>query len=66
LPGLDAVPAIAISGYASDEDRTRALAVGYAAFFAKPIDSDELFGIVGDLVPQGGSPWKRLENFRAF
>jgi signal transduction histidine kinase len=46
LPGMDEVPAIAISGYASDEDKARALNVGYLALVPKPIDVDNLFGII--------------------
>jgi signal transduction histidine kinase len=49
LPGLDNVPAIAISGYASEEDRERALAAGYLALVPKPIDVDVLFGLIQDL-----------------
>ena len=49
LPGLREVPAIAISGYASDEDRERALSVGYLALVPKPIDVDVLFGLIQDL-----------------
>lgn len=49
LPGLNKVPAIAISGYASEEDRERALAVGYLALVAKPIDVDELFSLIQGL-----------------
>ncbi len=49
LPGLNNVPAIAVSGYASEEDRERALAVGYLALVAKPIDVDVLFGLIQDL-----------------
>lgn len=49
LPGLGEVPAIAISGYASKEDRERALAVGYLALVAKPIDVDLLFGLIQEL-----------------
>jgi signal transduction histidine kinase len=49
LPGLGEVPAIAVSGYASEEDRERALAVGYLALVAKPIDVDLLFGLINDL-----------------
>ena len=49
LPGLRDVPAIAISGYASEEDRERALSVGYVALVAKPIDVDVLFGLIQDL-----------------
>jgi signal transduction histidine kinase len=49
LPGLNNVPAIAISGYASEEDRERALSVGYLALVPKPIDIDELFSLIQNL-----------------
>ena len=49
LPGLSDVPAIAISGYASEEDRERALAVGYLALVPKPVDVDILFNLIQDL-----------------
>jgi CheY-like chemotaxis protein len=49
LPGLSGVPAIAVSGYASEEDRERALAVGYLALVPKPIDVDILFNLIHDL-----------------
>lgn len=53
IPGMDDVPAIAISGYASDEDRERALDVGYQALVAKPIDVDALFELIHNLnIPQ--------------
>jgi CheY-like chemotaxis protein len=43
------VPAIAVSGYASEEDRERALAVGYLALVPKPIDVDVLFSLIQEL-----------------
>jgi CheY-like chemotaxis protein len=49
LPGLSDVPAIAISGYASEEDRERALSVGYLALVPKPVDIDALFTLIQDL-----------------
>jgi len=49
LPGLNQVPAIAISGYASEEDRERALSVGYLALVPKPIDVDVLFTLIQEL-----------------
>ena len=49
LPGMSDVPAIAISGYASEEDRERALAVGYLALVPKPVDVDNLFTLIQDL-----------------
>jgi signal transduction histidine kinase len=50
LPGMQQVPAIAISGYASDEDRARALDVGYLALIPKPIDVDNLFQLIQNLL----------------
>jgi signal transduction histidine kinase len=49
LPGLSNVPAIAISGYASEDDRARALAVGYLALVPKPIDVNLLFNLIQEL-----------------
>ena len=49
IPGMDGVPAIAISGYASDEDRRKALNVGYLALMPKPINDDALFDFIHDL-----------------
>jgi signal transduction histidine kinase len=49
VPGLDGVPAVAISGYASDEDRRKALNVGYLALMAKPLNVDALFDLIHDL-----------------
>ena len=49
VPGLSDVPAIAISGYASEDDRDRALSVGYLALVPKPIDVDVLFTLIQDL-----------------
>lgn len=49
LPGLDGIPAIAVSGYASDEDRHRALSVGYLTLVPKPVDVDVLFDLLHDL-----------------
>src|SRR5262249_970815 len=49
LPEMEEVPAIAISGYASQEDRERALAVGYMTLVPKPIDIDALFSVIRDL-----------------
>ncbi|HEY8227613.1 MAG TPA: response regulator [Pyrinomonadaceae bacterium] len=54
MPHLGDVPAIAISGYASESDRKHALTVGYCALLAKPVDVDALFEIIqslGILVP---------------
>jgi signal transduction histidine kinase len=46
LPGMKNVPAIAISGYAMDEDRERSSAAGFVAHLAKPVDVDALFALI--------------------
>lgn len=49
LPGLEKIPAVAISGYAMEEDRKRALSAGFSAHVAKPIDIDQLFALIETL-----------------
>src|SRR5205085_5661938 len=49
LPHIAHVPAVAISGYAMDEDRERALNVGYVAHLPKPIDVDNLFALIREI-----------------
>ncbi|MDQ3804245.1 MAG: response regulator, partial [Acidobacteriota bacterium] len=49
LPGLEGVPAIALTGHAMDEDRDRALAAGFSVHVPKPVDPEELFRIVQHL-----------------
>jgi signal transduction histidine kinase len=51
MPGMVEIPAIAISGYASEEDRLRAIKVGYLELVPKPINVEELFGLIGQLKP---------------
>ena len=48
------VPAVALTGYARDEDRSRALSEGYQAHVAKPVDPEELVKAVSS-VAGGGS-----------
>ena len=55
LPGLENVPAVAITGYAMEEDRDRALAAGFDAHIAKPVDPDELFEVVQKLATENQS-----------
>jgi signal transduction histidine kinase len=50
-PELKDIPAIAISGYATQEDRALALAAGFADHLAKPVDPDQLMKRVLDLLP---------------
>jgi signal transduction histidine kinase len=49
LPGLEKTPAIAITGYAMDEDRERAENAGFTAHVAKPIDMEQLFALIQTL-----------------
>ena len=64
-PDMREVPAIAISGYASEDDRKRALGVGYAALVAKPIDVDALFALIQELRVPGSIPVKKTQNKKA-
>lgn len=49
-PGMEKVPAIALSGYAMSEDRDQALRAGFAAHIAKPVDPEELLTVIQKLV----------------
>ncbi len=48
--GLQRVPAIALTGYASQEDVAAAIAAGFDLHLSKPIDPDELAAAVESLV----------------
>lgn len=52
---LDAtrLPAVAVSGYARQEDRQRALEAGYQAYVTKPYDVATLISMLRDLRAQG-------------
>lgn len=41
------VPAIAVTAYATPKDRERAIAAGFDAHLAKPVDSDALVAVIG-------------------
>ncbi|HEX3000229.1 MAG TPA: response regulator, partial [Armatimonadota bacterium] len=42
LPGMEKVPAFALTGYGQPEDVAKAHEVGFDAHFTKPVDLDEL------------------------
>jgi signal transduction histidine kinase/CheY-like chemotaxis protein len=44
------IPAIALTGYVSAQDRTHALALGYQEHLAKPVDSEKLIDLVKTFV----------------
>jgi CheY-like chemotaxis protein len=43
------LPAVALTAYASGEDRERALAAGYDSHVAKPVDAEVLCGVLSRL-----------------
>ena len=44
--GPDSIPAVAITAYAKDEDRERALSSGFQIYLAKPVELTELISVV--------------------
>jgi CheY-like chemotaxis protein len=44
------VPAIALTAYAKDEDRFRALSAGFHCHIAKPLEPDHLIGTIASLI----------------
>jgi CheY-like chemotaxis protein len=50
LPGLDALPAIAVTAYAYPKDKARFLASGFQAFIGKPIYIDEVLKAIDELL----------------
>ena len=48
-PGLEQVPAIALTGYARDEDRELALSAGYDAHIPKPANMERLLYLIRTL-----------------
>ena len=47
------LPCIAVTAFASDADRTRALAAGFDAYLAKPFRNKELLATVAPLLADG-------------
>ncbi|WP_437923347.1 PAS domain-containing protein [Sorangium sp. So ce291] len=47
------VPAVALTAYAGNEDRTRALLAGFQAHLAKPVQPTELMAAIGVLAARG-------------
>jgi len=50
IPGYQTIPAIALSGYASQKDVKNALASGFDAHVSKPVDPSELTALVSRLL----------------
>jgi signal transduction histidine kinase/response regulator RpfG family c-di-GMP phosphodiesterase len=49
------VPAIALTAYAREEDRIKALKAGFAAHVSKPVEPDELIGLIAQIAQAGAS-----------
>jgi signal transduction histidine kinase/CheY-like chemotaxis protein len=56
-------PAVALTAYASEEDRRRSLAAGFDAHLPKPVEPAELISVIAGLVPRGG-PFDRTDEER--
>ena len=48
-PGYERIPMIALTGYAMDVDRQKALESGFNRHFPKPIDPEQLLLLIGEL-----------------
>ncbi len=49
VPELSSMPAIALTGYGSEQDVAKALAAGYNAHISKPVDPHELSELIRSL-----------------
>ncbi len=49
--GLARIPVIALTAYASVDDRVRTLSAGFRAHVGKPVDPAELVAVIGSLTP---------------
>jgi len=52
------VPAIALTAYAKDEDRSRAISAGFQHHIAKPLEPDYLLGIIATAIAKSEEPAK--------
>jgi signal transduction histidine kinase/ActR/RegA family two-component response regulator len=50
----DPIPAVALTAYAAEEDRRRALAAGFDVHVSKPVEPAELVSVIADLVSRNG------------
>ena len=49
-----AIPCVAVTAFAADQDRRRALDAGFDAYISKPFRSRELIEMVNSFVPKDG------------
>ncbi|MFN0124773.1 MAG: ATP-binding protein [Blastocatellia bacterium] len=50
MPGLDRIPVIALSGYATEKDKRRSHEAGFDLHLAKPIEPEQIIGSVQELL----------------
>jgi CheY-like chemotaxis protein len=48
--GRRAVPSVALTGFASEEERQRAASVGYQIHVSKPVEPDRLVNVIAEVV----------------
>lgn len=53
--GRKMIPAIAVTGAATDKERIRALKAGYQMHISKPIDLDKLVQVVASFTGRSGA-----------
>lgn len=53
LPGMAALPLVAVTSYAMNSDRERVLQAGFAAYIEKPIDTGKFVSQVQRCLPAG-------------
>ncbi|HKZ77289.1 MAG TPA: CHASE domain-containing protein [Pyrinomonadaceae bacterium] len=56
---VSSIPAVAITAYAKEEDRQRALSCGYQHYLAKPIELSELLSVVAEVAEQEQEPARK-------
>jgi signal transduction histidine kinase/CheY-like chemotaxis protein len=56
------LPAIALTGYAGDEERSRAFAAGFQAHVPKPLDPAELIAAIRRVTPGLSRPARRTDS----
>jgi len=59
------IPCIAVTAFAADQDRQRALAAGFDAYISKPFRAKELLEIVGRFVREGAEPAEAADGLRS-
>jgi CheY-like chemotaxis protein/HPt (histidine-containing phosphotransfer) domain-containing protein len=52
----DRLPIVALTAHAMKGDRERCLEAGMDGYVAKPVQADELFAAIEELMPRGGEP----------